>query len=244
MENSLEKYSTRNLLRELLTFEGSFNDGNWPSRLNILIIRCVIDLMGGCPKFLNKKTQGGIMDDNKRQEDKSTKFFTSVKEILEFVDDFVAVNHKTTPEEEKAFAEIRQHLFEGIKRKRGNPESELFQTAKKLLDLFDRIESDPSSVTIYELKNLRTTLSIYEELLIGEQDKHSNANKLACFQNPVLCSEVAKIVHKRSDNIARRLRAGKYLVVIEGNKCYCDAEHAALIWPKWKKHWKKQKLEE
>ena len=64
------------------------------------------------------------MDDNKWQEKKSTKSFTSVKEILELVEEFVAVNHKTTPEEEKEFAEIRRHLFEGIKRKRGNPESD------------------------------------------------------------------------------------------------------------------------
>lgn len=188
------------------------------------------------------------MDDNKRQENKSTKSFRSVKEILELVDDFVADNHKITPEEEKAFAETREYLLEGIKRRRDNPDSELFQTAKELLDLFDRIESDPSSVTIYELKHLRTTLSIYEELLIGEQDRHSNANELACFQNPVRCSEVAENKgrkgSKRSDNTARKLRKSGYPIVKVGNRNYCEAEQAAVLWPEWKKYWKKKKLEE
>ena len=184
------------------------------------------------------------MDDNKQQANKRVKSFPSVKEILELVEDFVAVNHKTTPEEEKAFAEIRQNLFEGIERKRGNTESELFQTSKELLDLFDRIESDPSAITMYQRKKLDTYLKIYEQLLIGERERRSE--KLADLENPVACVDVRKIVggHSRSDNIARRLRAGKYPVVREGNKCYCDAEHAALIWPKWKKYWKKQKLEE
>jgi hypothetical protein len=32
-------------------------------------------------------------------------------------------------------------------------------------------------------------------------------------------------------------------VILLGNKYYCNAEHAALVWPKWKKYWKEKQEE-
>ena len=197
------------------------------------------------------------MDDNERKKDKGAKSFWSVKEILEFVDELVAVNHKTTTEEEKVCAKIRKYIFEGIKRKRGNPESELFKTAKEILVLFDRIESTPSVITMYQRKKLETDLKIYEQLLIGERERR--LEKLSDLKNPVACVEVAAAVRldpdnrkkpknerkrPRSDNIARKLRRSGCPVILDGKKFYCEAKDAALIWPEYKKYWKKQKLDE
>ena len=42
----------------------------------------------------------------------------------------------------------------------------------------------------------------------------------------------------------RTLRGKKYPVVEAGGKCYCSAEHAAVVWPKWKKYWQKRQKEE
>jgi len=69
---------------------------------------------------------------------------------------------------EAKFVNIRKFLHIGIEAKRDDPDSELFQTSKELLDLVDRFESDPSSVNSYERKNFRTVLIRYKELLKGE----------------------------------------------------------------------------
>lgn len=60
--------------------------------------------------------------------------------------------------------------------------------------------------------------------------------------NPVTCVYVAGIIRKRSDVVARTLKAHQYTVVKKAHKNYCDAEQAAVLWPKWKKHW--QELQE
>lgn len=58
--------------------------------------------------------------------------------------------------------------------------------------------------------------------------------------NYVLCKDIAGIVRKRSDSIARSLKHAHYPVVIVNRKAYCDPEHAAAIFSKWKKHWAKK----
>jgi hypothetical protein len=60
---------------------------------------------------------------------------------------------------------------------------------------------------------------------------------LAVLKNPVTCLEVSLIVRVRSDNVAAKLKRYKYPVVKIGRKNYCDAEHAGVVWPKWKNHW-------
>lgn len=62
--------------------------------------------------------------------------------------------------------------------------------------------------------------------------------------NFIPCVEIAGIIRKRSDAIARTLRAAKYPVVKKANKNYCDPEHAAVLFPKWKKHLKRQQENE
>lgn len=64
------------------------------------------------------------------------------------------------------------------------------------------------------------------------------------LENPVPCTEVSGITRIRSDNIARTLKSHKYPVVKSGGKYYCNAEHAAVLWPKWKKYLKERQVEE
>lgn len=60
---------------------------------------------------------------------------------------------------------------------------------------------------------------------------------LAVLKNPVTCREIGGIIHRRSDNIAAKLKKSGYPVVKSNRRYYCDAEHAGVVWPKWKKHW-------
>ena len=107
------------------------------------------------------------MQYNKRHQNKSAKPFRLPKNILRFVDDFFKANCEITPAQKKAFVETRRCLFEAIKLKRKDPDLIFFQTARELLDFFDLVESDASSITIYQRKKFRTALNIYKELLIG-----------------------------------------------------------------------------
>ncbi|MHC4558361.1 MAG: hypothetical protein ACYTFW_12905 [Planctomycetota bacterium] len=201
------------------------------------------------------------MQDNKQNENNSDKPLRLPKNILRFVDDFFLGGCKITPAQEKAFTEARKCLFEGIKLKRNDPDLVFFQTARELLDFFDLVESDASSITMYQRKKFRTAVAIYKELLIGEWEKRWGVKTLADLDDPVTCVEVAKAVRldpdnlkrpkkkrkrPRSDNIKRRLEKGNpsLPVVVDGHKSYCEANHAALIWPEFKKYWKKKQLEE
>ncbi len=148
---------------------------------------------------------GTNMNGKKEQKDDSPNSFRSLKEIVEFTNNYLGEAHKFTPEEEKAFAdaktyeemteedwqkeheaqneleqqhkdevkfnELRKFLHIGIEAKRGEPNSELFQTAKELTDLVNRIEIDPSSVSSYERNKFKTGLIRYKELLKGEAEK-------------------------------------------------------------------------
>jgi len=215
--------------------------------------------MGECPKFLHKKTKVGIMKYDKRDENKSAKSFRLPKNILRFVDDFFAANCEITPAQEKAFAETRRCVFEAIKCKRKDPNLVFFQTARELLDFFDLIESSASSITMYQRKKFRTAVTIYKELLIGEQERRRGVKTLADLDDPIACVKVAEVVkldpdnqkkpkNKRkrpsSYNLARKLRRCGFDVVKAGNRCYCESRVAAYIFPEYKKYLKKLQLEE
>jgi len=58
--------------------------------------------------------------------------------------------------------------------------------------------------------------------------------------NPVTCQLVAGIIRKRPFSVARSLKNNCYPVIKSGHKNYCNADHAAIIWPKWKAYWKKK----
>jgi hypothetical protein len=97
----------------------------------------------------------------------------------------------------------------------------------------------------------RQTLPDVEELLTKAQslspingNSENASSAIQKLTNPVTCATVAAIAHKRSDNIARTLRSRRYRVIIEGRKSYCDAEEAAVLWPKWKEHWQEQRNRE
>jgi len=82
---------------------------------------------------------------------------------------------------------------------------------------------------------------------LPEKYKNMAQNKgpsLDSLESPMPCSIIAGIVHKRSDNIARTLKAHRYPVVKAGKKNYCNADDAAVLWPKWKKYWQQKKTSE
>ena len=62
--------------------------------------------------------------------------------------------------------------------------------------------------------------------------------------NLVSCTEISGIIHRRSDSIARTLGASYYPVIKKAGKNYCDSQHAAVLFPKWKKYLKKQQENE
>jgi hypothetical protein len=76
-------------------------------------------------------------------------------------------------EREQKIAMLRSFLQIGIKLKSDDPNSELFRTAKELLDIVDKYESEPSSVSKYEQNKYGTGISRYKELLFAELRKHS-----------------------------------------------------------------------
>lgn len=77
----------------------------------------------------------------------------------------------------------------------------------------------------------------------SKKKKATKVLKQALPANYVLCKDVAAIVRKRSDSVARSLKNAHYPVVKVNRKAYCDPEHAAVIFQKWKKYWTK-KIEE
>jgi hypothetical protein len=68
----------------------------------------------------------------------------------------------------------------------------------------------------------------------------TNTSPLSSLKNPVTCAEVGGIIRKRSDNIAAELKKHRYPVVKSNRKNYCNAEDAAVLWPKWKRHCQSQ----
>ncbi|MHC4159829.1 MAG: hypothetical protein ACYSSO_12205 [Planctomycetota bacterium] len=64
--------------------------------------------------------------------------------------------------------EIREFLQIGIDIERDDPNPELFRTAKELLDIVDRAETEPSSVSKYEQQKFCTGLDRYIALLKAE----------------------------------------------------------------------------
>ncbi|MHC4495136.1 MAG: hypothetical protein ACYSYM_04855 [Planctomycetota bacterium] len=100
---------------------------------------------------------------------------------------------------------------------------------------FRRIDNDICEASILALKLLR------REARARIQEVEMMLSNL---KTPVACGDVAGIIHKRSDNVARTLKGKRYPVVKAGGKYYCEAEDAAVIWPKWKNHWQKRQKKE
>ena len=126
------------------------------------------------------------------------------------------------------------------------------QISRELLDFFDLVEIDASSITMYQRKKFETALTIYKEMLIGEWERHQGVKTLADLDDPVACVEVAKVVKERSGdtkspfsyNLARGLRDSGCPVVKDRNKCYCESRDAAYRFPEWKKELEERKKDE
>ncbi len=66
---------------------------------------------------------------------------------------------------------IRKFLQRGIDIKSDDPNSELFRTAKELLDIVDRAQKEPLSVSKYEQQKFCTGLDRYKVLLKAELNR-------------------------------------------------------------------------
>jgi hypothetical protein len=67
---------------------------------------------------------------------------------------------------------------------------------------------------------------------------------LADMEDPVSCMEVAGVIGKRSDNVARVLRKGGLMVVRCGQGYYCQAKDAGALWRKFGRYWETVKVGE
>jgi hypothetical protein len=74
---------------------------------------------------------------------------------------------------------------------------------------------------------------------VDDETTHSN-DAVKMPSSYISCVEISAVIRKRSDAIARSLRAAKYPIIKKVRKCYCDPQHAAVIFPKWKAHLTKQ----
>jgi len=72
---------------------------------------------------------------------------------------------------ERKYNVFRKYLQQGIELKKDDPDSELFKTAKQLLELLDQAESDISSISRRQLRKYKTDFSIYTQLLDSELTK-------------------------------------------------------------------------
>lgn len=99
----------------------------------------------------------------------------------------------------------------------------------------DYIDEDELQMLVTKAEALRASI-----VKKTEHRPEEESPMLSDFEHPVPCSHVAGIIRKRSDNIARSLRSHKYPVIVSGARSYCDAEHAAVLWPKWKKYWREK----
>ncbi|GAH23981.1 unnamed protein product, partial [marine sediment metagenome] len=80
-------------------------------------------------------------------------------------------------EQARPYNEMRELLQIGINIKSDAPDSELFRTAKELLDMLDRAETEPSSFSTDEKRKLRTRLYQYKALLKAELKKNARKGK-------------------------------------------------------------------
>jgi hypothetical protein len=67
---------------------------------------------------------------------------------------------------------------------------------------------------------------------------------LADMEDPVSCVEVAGVVRKRSDSVARALRRANLMVVRCGQGYYCQAKDAGALWRKFGRYWEMAKAGE
>jgi hypothetical protein len=95
------------------------------------------------------------------------------------------------------------------------------------------------SLFIDQLRLVTKISSKAETGKTGETEQETTLVKkpLSVLKNPVTCVEISGIIRRRSDNIAAKLKKSGYPVVKSNRRYYCDAEHAGVLWPKWKKHW-------
>lgn len=80
-------------------------------------------------------------------------------------------------EEARPWDEMRESLQRGIDFKSDYPDSELFRTARELLDILDLGQAEPMSVSQYEKRKFRTCLSRYKALVKAEIKKNTRKRK-------------------------------------------------------------------
>ncbi len=78
-------------------------------------------------------------------------------ELTEMKEDEAEINQQL--KRKARYDKARLHLQLGMNLKVNDPESKLFKTAEELLDILDRCETDPLSVSQLELRKYKTNLS-------------------------------------------------------------------------------------
>ena len=99
------------------------------------------------------------------------------EELAEMKEGEAEVNRQIKREAERDKA--RRFLQIGIKLDSNDPESKLFRIAEQLLDVVDKIETDPSLVSQVELSTYRTGLSKYRVLLEARHKRDRAENERA-----------------------------------------------------------------
>lgn len=156
-------------------------------------------------------------------EDDKEKFskITNAKELLEAIKPFLnEVDRSPAPGESTYLDNIRYMAR---------------QVAVRLYEENELLPEPPATERLTDIK----TWCIKANRVIREEKNNAGTkiSPLAALKNPVSCVDVSVVIRKRSDNIATKLINHNYKVIKIGRKNYCDAEDAAVLWPKWKKHW-------
>ena len=94
-----------------------------------------------------------------------------------------------------------------------------------------------------DIPRLELFIQKAEALASGGHCFRGERPSLQDLEFPVKCTLVQDITRIRSDNVVRKLRSHGCSLVKAGSGYYCQAEDAAVIWPKWKKYWSQKKAE-
>lgn len=135
--------------------------------------------------------------------------------------------HFTIQEENPDLAKTLKDDYENLL-------SRVSATDKKFLEMassnfYDENKINPSDVKYFATLLGNRLLQLQEMLNEQELPTHYKT-----------CIEIGGIIRKRSDVIARTLKAHHYPVIKKARRNYCDPAHAAVIWPQYKKHLNKK----
>ena len=99
------------------------------------------------------------------------------EELAEMEEDDAEINRQL--KRKARLNKIRLYFCLGMKLKSNDPSSKLFRVAEELLDILDRYETDPLSISQTELRKYKTGLLKYNTLLEEKIKKHNTKERSA-----------------------------------------------------------------